>query len=182
MKEAKYTEYLADYLKTHNLPVEFELIDGFDDLFTATYADREIGFETEELFEIKLSAKAAIVIPIYKARIDHLTSAWEDVAHAEKVVTEATQEAGSDTLNVGSQKSTMTELPLDVETSLPNTEQKSDAYMNSSARNNARNVTRTEGGVSTLEAYDVIERLNKDVYNVLYYLLREFENLFMGVL
>lgn len=180
-KEAKYTEFLADYLKTHELPDDFALIEGFDDLFVATYIDREIGFETEDLFGIKLSAKAAMVIPLYKARIDQLTAAWEDVANAEKVVVEATQEATADTLNVAAQKSTMTELPLNTTSALPNTEQKADAYTNTSARNNSRNVTRTEGGVTTLEAYDVVERLHKDVYNVLYYLLREFEPLFMGV-
>lgn len=180
-KEAKYTEFLAEYLKTHELPDDFALIDGFADLFVATYVDREIGFETEDLFAIKLSAKAAMVVPLYKARIDQLTVAWEDVANAEKVVTETLQEANTDTLNVAAQKSTMTELPLNTTSALPNTEQKADAYTNTSAHNNSRNVTRTEGGVSTLEAYDVVERLHKDVYNILYYLLLEFEPLFMGV-
>lgn len=178
---AKYTELLADYLKNHDLPDDFALIGGFSDLFVATYVDREIGFETEALFCIKLAAKAAIVMPLYKARIDNLTAAWEDVANAEKVVAETTQEATADTLNVAAQKSTITELPLNTTSALPNTEQKADAYTNKSARNNSRNVTRTEGGVSKLEAYDIIDRLRKDVYNVLYYLLREFEPLFMGV-
>lgn len=181
MREAKYTEYLGEYLKTHELPDSFDQIEGFADLFAATYIDREIGFETEDLFEIKLSAKSSVVIPLYADRIERLKDAWEDVDDAEKIITEAVQEATADTLNAGAQKSTMTELPLNIETTLPNTEQKSDAYVNSSARNNSRNVTRTEGGLSTLEAYDVVDRLHKDIYNVMYYLLREFEPLFMGV-
>ena len=70
---AKYTELLAEYLQSGGqLPAAFDTIDGFSDLFIGHFCDREIGFETPKLFEIKLETRANLVIPIYKERIDQL--------------------------------------------------------------------------------------------------------------
>ena len=61
---AKYTETLGEYLASgHSLPTVFADITNFDTYFLARYIDREIGFETEDLFEIKLEGKANIIIP-----------------------------------------------------------------------------------------------------------------------
>ena len=73
---AKYTETLGEYLEAgHSLPSIFSQITDFDKYFLARYIDREIGFETETLFEIKLEGKADLVIPLYKDRILALNTA-----------------------------------------------------------------------------------------------------------
>lgn len=73
---AKYTETLGEYLEAgHSLPSIFSQITDFDKYFLARYIDREIGFETETLFGIKLEGKADLVIPLYKDRIDELNDA-----------------------------------------------------------------------------------------------------------
>ena len=73
---AKYTETLGEYLSSgHTLPTIFNQITDFNNYFLARYIDREIGFETDTLFEIKLEAKAELIIPLYKDRIQQLNTA-----------------------------------------------------------------------------------------------------------
>ena len=49
---AKYTTLLAEYLERGGqLPASFALIDGFEDLFKKHYCDKELGFETDLLFQ-----------------------------------------------------------------------------------------------------------------------------------
>ena len=67
---AKYTELFIDYIrKGGTLPAIFEQITGFEEQFISNFADKEIGFETEDLFKLKLENKANIVIPFYKDKI-----------------------------------------------------------------------------------------------------------------
>ena len=68
---AKYTETLVDYIKAGGtLPALFEEIAGFSDLFVQRFCDYEIGFETPELFALKLEVAAKIYIPYHKKLID----------------------------------------------------------------------------------------------------------------
>lgn len=181
MSDAKFTEYLADYLADNELPDEFNQIDGFDQLFVARYVDREIGFETENLFRIKLSLRASMVIPIYKQRIDQITNAIANIPTSQKTITESYSDSGSSDYEYGEQHSTLTELPLNETSALPNSEQSSDATHNTSSYSNERNTTRIEKGLTTLENYELIARLQSDIYNIKEKLLNEFESLFMGV-
>ena len=164
-REAKYTEYLGEYLLTHSLPEEFNQIDGFADLFTATYVDREIGFETEELFEIKLSARAHDVIPLYKQRMEQYQNAINNLQTAKKTF--------KDEIQVSPKKVSNTELPLNTTSALPNSVQEAVGYTDVT--------TRTEEGVTTIESYDILDRLKSKVYNITNDLLGEFDSLFMGV-
>ena len=83
---AKYTELYADYLiKGGSIPTAFNLIDGFNDLFTAYYCDKEIGFETETIFSIKLDLLASTILPQYKKQIDLLNKAYLDAANPTRV-------------------------------------------------------------------------------------------------
>ena len=57
---SKYTETLVEFLEGGgSLPAAFAEIVGFEDLFVARYCDKEIGFETEALFQIKQSSRLA---------------------------------------------------------------------------------------------------------------------------
>ena len=64
---AKYTTLLAEYLERGGqLPASFALIDGFEDLFKKHYCDKELGFETDLLFFMKVDELADIYLPLTK--------------------------------------------------------------------------------------------------------------------
>lgn len=82
---AKYTELFIDYVKGGGvLPSSFSSIDHFTDLFIAKYCDCEIGFETEELFKIKLQYYADLYVEEYKKRINLIATNYEAVADPTK--------------------------------------------------------------------------------------------------
>lgn len=79
---AFYTETLREYLNHGNeLPESFGLIArtgyDFNTLFYEHYADREIGFETEELFALKVKKVADLYIPEYVKIIENYESVIE---------------------------------------------------------------------------------------------------------
>ena len=79
---AFYTETLREYIKNGNeLPESFGLIvqTGYDfnTIFFEHFADREIGFETEELFALKVKKVADVWIPQYVKMIQNYDSIIE---------------------------------------------------------------------------------------------------------
>lgn len=171
---AKYTELLAEYLEAGGeLPTVFSTIVGFEDLFVAHYCDKEIGFETEDLFTIKLNLYADLYIPIYAARIAALATAWTNAANPTKVH----YERYDTTVNAGAQRAQTTDLPFDATTATPSSVTASDAYINT----DARITNREERGVTVDEAYRVIDKLNDAVKPLIVKLLDEFAPCFMGV-
>lgn len=75
---AKYTELYIDYLLNGGQnPAIFANIENFENRFIEKYADSEIGFETPDLFSLKLNLKAEIIIPVYKQKIDICNSLLE---------------------------------------------------------------------------------------------------------
>lgn len=129
---ARYTELFSEWLEEGGqLPALFSEIEGFGDLFTATYCDREIGFETPVLFEIKLNAYADLHIPEYKERIDLLEEAIAQAGKTTKTRTRSGNETntrtgaedvtysgsetnaqnGTNTMQRGAQKDTTIEYP-----------------------------------------------------------------------
>lgn len=83
---------LAEYLqKGGQLPASFGLIQGFEDLFVARYCDHEIGFETDELFRIKLEYKATLVMQAYADKIATRAFYWTRAENPVKAYYEKTQ-------------------------------------------------------------------------------------------
>ena len=79
---AFYTETLREYINNGNsLPESFGLIAqtgyDFNTLFFEHFADREIGFETEELFALKVKKVADLYIPDYVKIIENYESIIE---------------------------------------------------------------------------------------------------------
>lgn len=79
---AFYTETLREYLNHGNeLPESFGLIAktgyDFNAIFFEHFADREIGFETEELFALKVKKVADLYIPEYVKIIENYESVIE---------------------------------------------------------------------------------------------------------
>lgn len=171
---AKYTELFADYLKDGGaLPSVFSSIIGFEDLFKGYYCDKEIGFETEILFAIKLETYANIYVPMYAQRISALATALTNASNPVKVH----YERYDTTINAGAQKAQSTDLPINASTATPSSVLATDAYVNT----DARVTNREESGFTVDEAYRVIDKLNEEVRPLIRKLLDAFKPCFMGV-
>ena len=164
----------AEYLERGGAcPASFSEIQGFEDLFKKHYCDKEIGYETEALFFMKLDEKADLFILPYKDKIARLASAWTGYDSPAKV--RYTTE--DKTFNGGKQKAKTTELPYDSTTADASLINESDAYENTDASERMERET----GKTIDEAQRAIEFLNKRVHNLLIDLLNEFKSCFMGV-
>lgn len=171
---AKYTELFNDYIENGGeLPAVFDDIDGFDNLFKGYYADKEIGFETETLFAIKLETYANIYVPIYASRIASLAVAW---THADNPV-KTHYELKTTAFNGGAQRAESTDLPINSLTATPSSISSTDAYVNT----NRDETTREESGQTVDEAYHAIDKLNEEVRPLIKRLLDEFKPLFMAI-
>lgn len=169
---AKYTLTLKQYLDNGNtLPVIFDEIAGFKELFTAEYIDREIGFETEDLFTLKLAARAEIFIPLYKERLER----YEAALRAAAAPTKTYKDTGSNTINGGERASQVSDIATDSITGAPTQTSRQDAYIDETSNTN----TREETGYTVNEAYEVIDRLTRNIKAIKMNLLEEFNNLFM---
>ena len=171
---AKYTMLFAEYLERGGaLPSSFSLIEGFDELFVAKYCDKELGFETDKLFSIKLELKANLVMNIYAEKIAERARYWAKVQNPTKVY----YERATTQYNMGKQKNSTTELPFDATTAEPNIINESDAYKN----DDDRIVRKEDNGETIDEVMRMLDFLNKDVSALVEKCLNEFKTLFMGV-
>lgn len=165
---------LAEYLaKGGALPSSFALIEGFEDLFVAKYCDKEIGFETDALFAIKLELKADLIMQAYKDKIDARALYWAKVPNPTKVH----YEHATTQYNMGAQKVKTTELPFDSTTAEPNLINQNDAYSN----DDEREARHEDNGETLDEVMRMLDFLNKDVTTLIEKCLDEFKPLFMGV-
>ena len=166
---SKYTETLVEFLEGGGvLPAAFAEIEGFEDLFVARYCDKEIGFETEALFQIKLEERAAIIIPAYVKRIAATDAAWLTVTDPTRKQTR--------TFNSDEKRSSSSSLPLNAQTAQPSQTAKADAFTDTD--------TTTFEGITPDEAIrraEYFHNLDGMTWIVLDKCLHEFENLFMKV-
>lgn len=171
---AKYTELFIDYINDGgSLPASFETIGGFTDMFKAFYCDKEIGFETEDLFAIKLQVYADLYVEKYKAKIDNYVTAFTHAINPIKVH----YERYDTTVNAGAQRAETIDLPINASTATPSSVTKSDAYVNT----DAKVTTREESGVTVDEAFFILDKLNDKVHSIVLDLLKEFEPCFMRI-
>lgn len=89
---ALYTETLKDWLNNgFTLPAIFSSIPQltssmtFAQLFESYFGEWEIGFETEEMFEMKLNLKANIVIPLYVKKIEMINEQLDNIFKNETI-------------------------------------------------------------------------------------------------
>lgn len=166
---AKYTELLLEYLEGGGaLPAVFSNIQGFEDLFISRYCDREIGFETEELFQIKLEERASIIIPAYAKRIQATDAAW-------LTVTNPTRKQERTTV-LGERTNQITNLPLNYQTAVPNQTGKEDETTD-------RDTIEYSGATvdEAIRRAQYFQNLTGTAWIILDACLREFESLFMEV-
>ena len=197
---AKFTELFSEYLERGGrLPASFALIDGFEDLFKLHYCDKEIGFETEELFFMKLERSPRINMSYYADKIRRLAAAYLHFDTPAKV----RYETGSNTDVIGEQDTSNTsssvngeqngynaELPFDVANASPSMKTHNDAFTNTgsgtfhaneSTNTGERESESRETGYTPDEAMREVEFLNNAVEPLIQKLLDEFKRLFMQI-
>ena len=181
---AKYTELFAEYrAKGNSLPSIFSEIDGFADLFDAYYCDKEIGFETEYLFGIKLEMYAQLNVPHFKKLIEIQTHALAQAKDPEKLrVTDYEFNKGKVTRQYGEKVNKQKDLPMDSvsanESFVSTDAQHTDTE--SSLKDEATTEV-TETGMTPDEALRFMETLNKNIKDLKQALLDSFKPCFMQV-
>lgn len=173
---ALYTETLYDYINNGNtLPVVFNEIEGFSDLFFGFYFDREIGFETEEIFKHKLEAFANVYVPVYKEKIALHVKYLTKLDNPAKTF----YEKATTKINLGPTKARTNELPFvePIDTAL--TPQPSSVSSTDAVENN--NELQTFKDASIDESLRILDKLNEGVSNLTTQLLEAFKPLFMQI-
>lgn len=190
-----FTQYIANnggaenalpslFDKVPNITIDDE-VTTFKDAFILNFCEREIGFETEELFALKLEARAKLVLPFYIEKLKQLASI--DYMNAKRTESETRTSTGNIT-DGGKDTSTRFkgENPL-IDTSLTFnakavTEQETNeiGYGKNTNTTGSENVTReyTDSGI---EARDLYERVLNDTMNVWNEIFKKFDSLFMQV-
>ena len=190
-----FTQYIANNGGAENaLPTLFDKVPNivtideittFKDAFILNFCDREIGFETEELFALKLESRAKLVLPFYITKLNQLASI--DYLNAKRTESETRTSTGNIT-DGGKDTNTRFkgENPL-IDTSLTFnakavTEQETNeiGYGKNTNTTGSENVTReyTDSGI---EARDLYERVLNDTKNVWNEIFKKFDSLFMQV-
>lgn len=190
-----FTQYIANnggaenalpslFDKVPNITIDDE-VTTFKDAFILNFCDREIGFETEELFALKLESRAKLVLPFYIDKLKKLASI--DYINAKRTESETRTSTGNIT-DGGKDTNTRFkgENPL-IDTSLTFnakavTEQETNeiGYGKNTNTTGSENVTReyTDSGI---EARDLYERVLNDTMNVWNEIFKKFDSLFMQV-
>lgn len=163
---AYFTETYLEWLEDGGqIPASFGLIEGFEKAFENRYCDREIGFETPELFQRKLDLRASEVMPIYSARLTAFGKL--DYEPKKKNVSNAT---------IGKRKTSMADLPIDAVSStepVPSTISATDEASDSA--------TSEASGFTPSERIEWEKALLERRTSILQTCLDEFEPLFMQV-
>ena len=199
MRRAEHTEFFTEYIannggaenalpslfdKVPNITIDDE-VTTFKDAFILNFCDREIGFETEELFALKLESRAKLVLPFYITKLKQLASI--DYINAKRTESETRTTTGNIT-DGGKDTNTRFkgENPL-IDTSLTFnakavSEQETNeiGYGKNTNTTGSENVTReyTDSGI---EARDLYERVLNDTMNVWNEIFKKFDSLFMQV-
>ena len=199
MRRAEHTEFFSEYIannggaenalpslfdKVPNITIDDE-VTTFKDAFILNFCEREIGFETEELFSLKLEARAKLVLPFYISKLNQLASI--DYINAKRTESEKRTNTGNIT-DGGKDTNTRFkgENPL-IDTSLTFnakavTEQETSeiGYGKNTNTTGSENVSReyTDSGI---EARDLYERVLNDTMNVWNEIFKKFDSLFMQV-
>lgn len=171
--------------KVPNIVIDDE-VTTFKDAFILNFCDREIGFETEELFALKLESRAKLVLPFYVNKLKQLASI--DYIRAKRTETEKRTNTGNIT-DGGKDTNTRFkgENPL-IDTAALSfnakavSEQETNeiGYGKNTNTTGIENVTRehTDGKIATRDLY---ERVLNDTKNVWDEIFAKFESLFMQV-
>ena len=195
----KYTELFTEYIANNGgaenaLPSLFDKVpnlttDGevttFKDAFILNFCDREIGFETEELFALKLESRAKLVLPFYinklkqLERIDYINAKRSE--SETRAITGIITDSGKDTNTRFKGENPLIDTDLTFNAKSVSEQEKNEVgYGKNTNTTGSENVTR-EFADSGTEARDLYERVLKDTMNVWNEIFKKFDSLFIQV-
>lgn len=199
MRRAEHTEFFTEYIANNGgaenaLPTLFDKVPSitiddevttFKDAFILNFCDREIGFETEELFALKLESRAKLVLPFYINKLNQLASI--DYINAKRTESEKRTSTGNIT-DGGKDTNTRFkgENPL-IDTTLTfNAKAVSEQETNEIGYGKNTNTTGSENVTieytdGDIEERNLYERVLNDTMNVWNEIFKKFESLFMQV-
>lgn len=195
----KYTELFTEYIANNGgagnaLPSLFDKVPSitidsevttFKDAFILNFCDREIGFETEELFALKLESRAKLVLPFYinklkqLERIDYINA--KRTESETRAITGNITDSGKDTNTRFKGENPLIDTDLTFNAKAVSEQEKNEVgYGKNTNTTGNENVTRefTDSGI---EARDLYERVLKDTMNVWNDIFKKFDSLFMQV-
>ena len=195
----KYTELFTEYIannggaenalpslfdKVPNITIDSE-VTTFKDAFILNFCDREIGFETEELFALKLESRAKLVLPFYINKLKQLESIdYINATRTEsetRAITGNITDSGKDTNTRFKGENPLIDTDLTFNAKAVSEQEKNEVgYGKNTNTTGNENVTRqfTDSGI---EARDLYERVLKDTMNVWNEIFKKFDSLFMQV-
>lgn len=166
----------------------------FSDTFILHFCDKEIGFETEELFALKLEARARLILPPFIDKINTLAKISIDTAGEKEEITHS----GTDTFTENLNRTTATE-NLSTNYNLPDIGATGETPVPSYASEQNKNSgTITESGTpsntttygkkittsrtpSKFDTVSLIDKIQNDMFNMWEEIFKRFDCLFMGV-
>ena len=199
MRRAQHTEFFTEFIannggaenalpslfdKVPNITIDDE-ITTFKDAFILNFCDREIGFETEELFSLKLEARAELVLPFYINKLKQLASI--DYINAKRTESETRTttgnitDGGKDTNTRFKGENPLIDTTLTFNAKAVTEQEKNEiGYGKNTNTTGNENVTReyTDSGIEARELY---ERVLNDTMNVWNEIFKKFDSLFMQV-
>lgn len=183
---ARYTETLAEFLKDGGtLPALFDTVtingEKLTDIFTAHFAAREIGFETPALFEMRLIAKAAILIPDLKAGLNAYSGALSALNDPQTVHTKTggiRREYGTRKRNTWDQPTATSNQEVDLTDVGAQNITIDYGGEDSETYNQVKDVDSVKG---VNEGIQILQALSQEAQNYLEAWLSKFEPLFMQI-
>lgn len=194
-----HTELLTQYIANNGgaenaLPTLFDKVPNitiddevttFKDAFILNFCDREIGFETEGLFALKLESCAKLVLPFYINKLKQLASI--DYIKAKRTESETRTstgnitDGGKDTNTRFKGENPLVDTSLTFNANAVSEQEKNEVgYGKNTNTTGSENVSReyTDDNIATRDLY---ERVLNDTKNVWDEIFAKFDSLFMQV-
>lgn len=199
-----FTEWLANNGGADNaLPALFAQVPDiksgtettkFSDTFILHFCDKEIGFETEALFALKLEARARLILPPFIEKINTLSKISIDTAGEKEEISHSGQDKTNDIVSrttTTSNLSTNYDLPdsgATGEEPIPDYASEQNKNRGTISESGSPSSTTTYGrkittirNSSKLDTQTLIERIETETYNIWEEIFKKFDCLFMGV-
>lgn len=182
---AKYTELFSEWIENGGqLPAAFDNVligeNKLTDIFTAQFAAREIGYETPILFEMKLNAYAATLIPELRAGLDAYSGAITSMGDPTRTHTKS----GAVQRDYGERKRNVWENPTANNGGVDLTDAGSQNITKDSGGTDTETydqVTDIDTGKTVSEGIAVYQALSQPAKNFLEVWLNKFDPLFMQI-
>ena len=189
---ASYTEFLRDYLENNELPQALSIVDDafecdFKEVFTEHFLLREIGFDTEEVFNQKLNSQCNLYMNYYKEKAEGLKELFSNIFENSFSITQTNNLANTIVSDITNDTRVHYDTPAD-NSATPDTMPNS-AISNVDKNNYSRTGSNTNTGtITTLysknpkyNSYEALTKFQEEFKNIIQECLNAFDCLFMQI-